>query len=317
MSCNIPTICTQLRRARPIIKKMVRTRVGDTTLFQDEESDALMDLTQLLQPLYTEYIPQTGTLTHAPPFPFCDDDDEGEGDLSSCIAFPALCAYLTEAECDFTFDELKKIYRLCGIRRILVDFSQCCEENPQYIWMPTQRDNRFQLEMHTLKEHLTETARNMIMEQADALHKTLPDSVIEEAMTLFCQNYCKIYLFITRNTKASETLHEKYDKICTDVRETHGIHVQLFNLKTLMFDVTEHVLVPHHARLEPTFHTEEIRTIQKKYNVSSMAQFANISHLDPVARFIGLQENDLCKITRRNQTGGDFVYYRRCVHEQR
>ena len=91
--------------------------------------------------------------------------------------------------------------------------------------------------------------------------------------------------------------------------------MQLFNLKTVMFDVTEHVLVPKHERLIANVHTRDIRAVMNRYNISDITEFPCISHADPVGRFIGLQENDICRITRRNKTSGDFVFYRRCVHE--
>ena len=73
--------------------------------------------------------------------------------------------------------------------------------------------------------------------------------------------------------------------------------------------------VPKHVRLQHRLCQPEIRTIMQRFNIASVDQFPCISHRDPVARFIGLQPDDLCKISRRNKTSGDFEFYRRCVHD--
>jgi len=312
MSCNIPPVYTQLIRARPIVQKLISTRIGK----KYEASNIIENNTNLLElteNIYEEYIPTT---EHTIYFPFTSSITDADHEYIS-NKFPILSKYLKNEKGELTVSEYHELYKICNTRRILVDFSQCIEDNPIYVWMPTQRDNRFQLEMKNLIESIKNDAIRHIQNYSESIQKTIPEDMVEECIKAFNTQYCKIYLFITRNTKASETLHEKYDKMCNDIQNSCGLHVQLFNLKCLMFDVTSHVLVPHHKKLESDFHSSTIDFIMKKYNISQKEDFPLISHYDPIARFIGLKENDICQITRRNQTCGDFVYYRRCVHETR
>jgi DNA-directed RNA polymerase subunit H (RpoH/RPB5) len=51
----------------------------------------------------------------------------------------------------------------------------------------------------------------------------------------------------------------------------------------------------------------------KKYNISDMTQFPDISRFDPVSQAIGLRPDQLCEITRSSKTAIESKYYRVCI----
>jgi DNA-directed RNA polymerase subunit H (RpoH/RPB5) len=89
----------------------------------------------------------------------------------------------------------------------------------------------------------------------------------------------------------------------------NGIFVQLFYVKQLLFNVMKHKYVPQHTVVTDPLEEKSIRSI---YNVKNTREFPIILHTDPVAMYIGLRPQQLCKITRVNETLGNYLMYRFC-----
>ena len=89
----------------------------------------------------------------------------------------------------------------------------------------------------------------------------------------------------------------------------NGIYVQIFFIKTLMFDVTKHRDVPHH---EIVSEEEANNVIKPIYRLKSKQELPVISKYDPVAMFIGARPGQICKITRVNETSGEIHVFRCC-----
>ena len=87
------------------------------------------------------------------------------------------------------------------------------------------------------------------------------------------------------------------------------ILIRALYMKRLLFDVTQHELVPPH-RLLTKSETEEIL---KTYYLTSTKQLPEISKYDPVAQAIGMRPGDVCEITRPSKTSIEASYYRVCV----
>lgn len=243
--------------------------------------------------------------------------------------YPAL-AQLSNALCDDTLGKekndhahqslvtLEKVYQLFARRQLEVHFHQCF--NPENLWGANSRDKRFMNEMHATITSLEATARDMFTEQVKPLEEILPVNILaehrealcDELVSLFKKRHTYVFLYRTRS-KASSTLDQKYEHYCLQLIKKHGIFVQLFNLRHLMFNVTKHEIVPKHEALDLWHDGDEIDQIKRVYNMTDLAKENPVIALnDPVAKFIGLKKGQLCKITRVNPSSGTYVSYRWC-----
>ena len=112
-------------------------------------------------------------------------------------------------------------------------------------------------------------------------------------------------LFIIIKDEPNETLINELKHIW----ESEGIFIVIESIKRLQFNILEHTLVPPHRVLADT----EVVDIMKKYNITSKAQFPDISRFDPVARVIGLRPGQVCHIIRPSKTSIVSNYYRVCI----
>ena len=78
--------------------------------------------------------------------------------------------------------------------------------------------------------------------------------------------------------------------------------------KQLQFNVTKHILVPNHIKLDEN----EENFIIKKYNLKSKFQLPIILKNDPISRYYNYQSGDIIKIIKEyNETSFTTSY--RCV----
>lgn len=75
------------------------------------------------------------------------------------------------------------------------------------------------------------------------------------------------------------------------------LHIELFTLDELQFNITKHVLVPMHEKITD----EESVEFKKKYGV----KFPILLKSDPVCKFYNFKKGDIIKIHRK-----DFIAYR-------
>lgn len=247
--------------------------------------------------------------------------------------YPLLSAIL-ESSTDFPQSELNAIlsvYRRLAKPITEVHFHQCF--NPENLWGANSRDQKFKNEMHGMVESMETTVRLEVeadigasppltkaLNRLDAipldeLHEVdsdIGEALMQEWIQVFKRARTLIFLFRTRS-KASATLDKKYEPYCADIMTRHQIFVQLFNVRTLMFNVTKHEIVPNHRLLDNWTDSETLERIKRTYNMQSLSKNNPVIPLnDPVAKFIGLRRGQLCEITRTNQTSGTYVTYRYC-----
>lgn len=82
------------------------------------------------------------------------------------------------------------------------------------------------------------------------------------------------------------------------IKESFDVHLQLFSIDEIQFNITKHRLVPTHIKLEE----KESKEFKKKFGLKHPA----ILTTDPVSRFYGYKRGDVVKIVRSN----GFITYR-------
>ena len=88
-----------------------------------------------------------------------------------------------------------------------------------------------------------------------------------------------------------------------------GIHIVIFSLDRLQFNILEHTYVPKHTIMTE----EETQAMMAKYNIANPDMLPNISRYDPVAMAIGMRPGQVCKIERKSDTSIVSDYWRVCV----
>ena len=90
-----------------------------------------------------------------------------------------------------------------------------------------------------------------------------------------------------------------------------GKQTQVFEIRELQFNISNHRLVPKHRLIRSDDDT--INSLFQKLNIKSRAQLPVILKTDPMAKFLNAKSGDLIEITRASPTCGDTVFYRICV----
>lgn len=70
-------------------------------------------------------------------------------------------------------------------------------------------------------------------------------------------------------------------------------------------DIMQSKLVPKHELLGE----EEKEKFVKEFNIS-LKQLPRILHEDPVVKRLGAKKGDIIRITRKDETTGEYFYYR-------
>ena len=87
------------------------------------------------------------------------------------------------------------------------------------------------------------------------------------------------------------------------------IFCQILCLSNLLFNITEHELVPKYRIMS---HDEKEQLIKKLY-LENENQLPFILITDPVAQFYGVKLGEVCEIEYNNHTNGKNKFYRLCV----
>lgn len=88
------------------------------------------------------------------------------------------------------------------------------------------------------------------------------------------------------------------------------VNLQVFDIRSLQFNISKHSLVPKHEIVRSE---EEIKSIIERYSLKSKFQLPIILKSDAMAKYLGLKNGDIVKITRPSQTSGEYIVFRCCV----
>tara|TARA_Y100000996_G_scaffold412857_1_gene399885 strand:- start:873 stop:1544 length:672 start_codon:yes stop_codon:yes gene_type:complete len=85
-----------------------------------------------------------------------------------------------------------------------------------------------------------------------------------------------------------------------------------FYYKSVLYNITNHVLVPKHEIIEE----DEINEVFNKYNIKNKKDLPKLFTSDPIAKFYGFNDGEVCKITRHNRNVGINNVYRLVVEKK-
>jgi DNA-directed RNA polymerases I, II, and III subunit RPABC1 len=81
---------------------------------------------------------------------------------------------------------------------------------------------------------------------------------------------------------------------------------ELFWLNTMIFNITKHVLVPQHTKLNE----DEIKKLMTDMYISNKFNLPIMLKSDPITRYLDLSSGDVCRITRYSPMSGHYFSYR-------
>lgn len=87
--------------------------------------------------------------------------------------------------------------------------------------------------------------------------------------------------------------------------------VQIFELRHLQFDISQHRKVPRHRILM----SDELESVLKEFHASSPEQFPKIDCQDPMAKWIGARPGNVIEVLGLCESSGNNRRYRLCVED--
>jgi DNA-directed RNA polymerase subunit H (RpoH/RPB5) len=102
-----------------------------------------------------------------------------------------------------------------------------------------------------------------------------------------------------------QQIHNKHQTLST----TNGGFIHIFLCKELMYNPMKHELVPNHTKITE----EEGKKLMEDLQLKSKTQIPLIQRTDVIARWLGLAQGDIVRITRYNETSGEYYFYRCCI----
>jgi DNA-directed RNA polymerase subunit H (RpoH/RPB5) len=179
--------------------------------------------------------------------------------------------------------------------------------------------------IHTIYEMLIDRGvnltvpRDVLVEIAIAHHfKTIFDIVVDNIKIMY---YMPVKFKLPELKGAFTETDKNYEYIILVCKEKISLNnlkslnelklnLQFFDIKELQFNISKHVLVPHHEIIKDE---EIIKDLVQKYSVKNKHQFPHILKSDPMSKYLGLKSGDMVKITRISPTAGEYIMYRCCV----
>tara|TARA_Y100000389_G_scaffold204970_1_gene261418 strand:- start:18294 stop:18950 length:657 start_codon:yes stop_codon:yes gene_type:complete len=179
------------------------------------------------------------------------------------------------------------------------------DNNPKPIKLTRNDENEIQVHYEIMKKTQHKKLFNTDDGLIDMVVKNREPSNKELDLTLV----------IVLRDKSTPTVVNAINK----AMEKYKIFIQVFTIRSLMYNITKHQIVPTHERID---NESSIELLHGKDGTSGLLDSLHIDHekklphildCDPVAMFIGLRPGEICKITRPSQSAGVHVVFRYCV----
>lgn len=105
-------------------------------------------------------------------------------------------------------------------------------------------------------------------------------------------------------------IKDKMSQNNTKMLTSLKLNVQVFDIRHLQYNVSKHILVPKHEIVKDD---EEVKKLIHNLNLKSKFQLPLILKTDAMAKYLGLKNGDVVRITRVSPTAGEYVMFRCCV----
>ncbi len=100
------------------------------------------------------------------------------------------------------------------------------------------------------------------------------------------------------------------DVIRDHISNPENFPIQIFELRHVQFDITQHRKVPAHRILN----SDEKAKLEEKFHITNVkTQLPLIDSQDAMARWLGSRPGDVVEIIRMSESAGATPYYRYCV----
>ena len=104
-------------------------------------------------------------------------------------------------------------------------------------------------------------------------------------------------------------INDTVKKTIKNLWKKYQEYAVVFEIKSLMFNVFDHIYVPEHVKLT----SQEKEELFKTMNIKEDNQLPEISMFDVVAKAMFLKPGEVCKIKRYDKISFQNDYYRICV----
>jgi len=122
-------------------------------------------------------------------------------------------------------------------------------------------------------------------------------SFIQEIVDKIYENNPNTSIIIVLKSKPSAVLRKL---------ETKGDNnIQIFHIKHLQINPTNHSLVPIHIKLTEN----QVKELLNKYKIITKSQFPLLLQTDPIARYYNFKRGDVIKITSKHKNIYENIYH--------
>jgi DNA-directed RNA polymerase subunit H (RpoH/RPB5) len=164
---------------------------------------------------------------------------------------------------------------------------------------------------------LTKDSSQELVEPFVVSNKTLFEVIVNDNKIIYClsskvkwselkkmfedEKPYSLYLCITK---------EKMSQNNTKMIASLKLNIQIFDIKQLQFNISHHELVPKHEVIRDE---NEVKDILERFMIKTKFQLPIILKTDAMAKYLGLKNGDIVKISRVSPTAGEYIVYRCCV----
>lgn len=164
---------------------------------------------------------------------------------------------------------------------------------------------------------LSKDASRELLEPFVTSNKTFFEVIVNDAKIIYCLSSKVKWSELKKlfEDEPSYSLYilvvkEKMTQNNTKMLASMKLNLQTFDIRHLQYNISKHELVPKH---ELVSNESEIKEILEKFMIKTKFQLPIILKTDAMAKYLGLKNGDIVKISRASPTAGEYIVYRCCV----